>query len=614
MQLIFEKVVIHNFMSFKDEEFNLLNKSGLTLVCGKNLDIKNSKNGVGKSSLFSAILYSLFGELQYNIKNENLRNKYVKDKEMWVELTFFANNKRYTIKRSLKGKQSAIDFNEINSNGDIVLNLNRSSITETDLFIQREIINCDISVFLRTIFLSSEQNYNFFKLTPSAKRDFIEKIFNISVFGEMYSLIHKDLLKVDKEISAKQTKLIVLNRNEEEYLTRIDKFNTDKNNKLSIIKEDISNLIEKEKILLANTISNVDNSKVSEIENNISSLNSTKDEFKLKLDKLNVTLNTLIREKTKLLSEQSSKKRILENHDKILNNLCDNCIPVLKKYYNLTTIENELQAIDNEIPNILAKMEKVEDAIMKISKKLSEIENSISIEVTKLHNLIDDSVKYNSEITNIKRLIDEKQFLLNSTENEINPFNELYENNHNEITLQNSELEEISNKYNYLKFIENIVSTDTLKKFIIKDLIGLLNSKIKFYLAKLGANFECKFDEDMNCDFITQGGSYDYQNFSSGEQMRLMIASCFAFKDFMQTRNNFQSNILVLDEFIDSGIDSLAINGVIKILKEFAKLHKQNIYVISHRTGDLDNSVFDSIIQIEKKNNISNVKYLENEK
>jgi ABC-type multidrug transport system ATPase subunit len=93
-----------------------------------------------------------------------------------------------------------------------------------------------------------------------------------------------------------------------------------------------------------------------------------------------------------------------------------------------------------------------------------------------------------------------------------------------------------------------------------------------------------------------------------------MIASCFAFKDFMQTRNNFQSNILVLDEFIDSGIDSLAINGVIKILKEFVKRNKQNIYVISHRTGDLDNSVFDTIIQIEKKNNLSTVKYLNNEK
>ena len=42
----------------------------------------------------------------------------------------------------------------------------------------------------------------------------------------------------------------------------------------------------------------------------------------------------------------------------------------------------------------------------------------------------------------------------------------------------------------------------------------------------------------------------------------------------MQTRNNFQSNILILDEFIDSGIDSLAIDGVVKILREFTKLNK----------------------------------------
>ena len=182
MQLIFEKLKIHNFMSFKDQEFDLNENRGLTLVCGKNLDIKNSKNGVGKSTLFSAILYALFGELQYNIKNENLRNKYVNDKEMWVEIIFNINEKRYSLKRSLKGKQSILDFKEIDSCENTLTDLNISSILETDTFIQREIINCDISVFLRTIFLSSEQNYNFFKLSPSAKRDFIEKIFNISIY------------------------------------------------------------------------------------------------------------------------------------------------------------------------------------------------------------------------------------------------------------------------------------------------------------------------------------------------------------------------------------------------------------------------------------------------
>lgn len=614
MQLIFEKLKIHNFMSFKDQEFNLNENRGLTLVCGKNLDIKNSKNGVGKSTLFSAILYALFGELQYTIKNENLRNKYVNDKEMWVEIIFNINKKRYSLKRSLKGKQTIIDFKEIDSCENILADLNRSSILETDTFIQREIINCDISVFLRTIFLSSEQNYNFFKLSPSAKRDFIEKIFNISIFGEMYTLIHRDLLKTDKEITSSQNKLIVLNRNEEQYNELLEKFNNEKTSKINIIKEDIKNLLSKEKELLNISIENVDSNKVSEIENKIDILNNNKSENLSKINKLNENLHTLLRTKTKYLAEIESKKKIINSHEQILSELCNDCNTVFKKYYSLDKINSEIDSIENTLPSIEEKISKINTTIEKFSSQNNKIENDISIEVNNLHALIDDSNKFKHELSSVKKSIDEKNILLNNTENEINPYTKLFENNHNEIISENTLLEEISNKYNYLKFIENIVSADTLKKFIIKDLIGLLNIKIKYYLAKLGANFQCIFDENMNCDFITQGGSYDYQNFSSGEQMRLMIAACFAFKDFMQTRNNFQSNILILDEFIDSGIDSLAIDGVVKILREFTKLNKQTIYVISHRTGDLDNSVFDSIIQIEKKNNISVVKYLENEK
>jgi len=37
----------------------------------------------------------------------------------------------------------------------------------------------------------------------------------------------------------------------------------------------------------------------------------------------------------------------------------------------------------------------------------------------------------------------------------------------------------MSDEYKYLKFAESIVAQDTLRKFIIKDLVGLLNNKLK---------------------------------------------------------------------------------------------------------------------------------------
>ena len=49
----------------------------------------------------------------------------------------------------------------------------------------------------------------------------------------------------------------------------------------------------------------------------------------------------------------------------------------------------------------------------------------------------------------------------------------------------------------YLKFAESIVSQETIRKFIIKDLVVLLNNKVKTYLTKLGSNFYVEFDAEQ---------------------------------------------------------------------------------------------------------------------
>lgn len=194
---------------------------------------------------------------------------------------------------------------------------------------------------------------------------------------------------------------------------------------------------------------------------------------------------------------------------------------------------------------------------------------------------------------------------------EANPYSALLESNNAELAAESKCLAEVSEKYKYLKFAENIVSQDTIRKFIISDLIGLLNSKIRSYLSKFGAKYYVTFDSDMNYEFKTEGGTYEYDNFSSGERARIMIASCFAFRDFMRIKNNLSSNILVLDEFIDGAIDSLAIESILDILKDFSKNWSQSIYVISHRKEALASDNFSSIIQIQKTDNISKICYLD---
>ena len=61
MRIDIQRIEIHNFMSFGDEVFDFSMYDGMSLITGKNNDIPNSKNGCGKSALFSALLYGLYG-------------------------------------------------------------------------------------------------------------------------------------------------------------------------------------------------------------------------------------------------------------------------------------------------------------------------------------------------------------------------------------------------------------------------------------------------------------------------------------------------------------------------------------------------------------------------
>jgi hypothetical protein len=54
------------------------------------------------------------------------------------------------------------------------------------------------------------------------KKDFIEKLFDIAVFGEMYNNIHRDVLDFDKQLLAIQNKIMVINRYLDDYKVQIE--------------------------------------------------------------------------------------------------------------------------------------------------------------------------------------------------------------------------------------------------------------------------------------------------------------------------------------------------------------------------------------------------------
>ena len=146
-----------------------------------------------------------------------------------------------------------------------------------------------------------------------------------------------------------------------------------------------------------------------------------------------------------------------------------------------------------------------------------------------------------------------------------------------------------------------------VKRFIIKDIVKLLNSLIQKYLNEIGAEYLVYFDESFDFKFITMNGECEFSNFSTGERQRIQIATILAFRDLI-LNGKINSNIFVIDEFLDSGIDAIAIKNILTILNKKSIESNQNIFIISHRQETTESVVFNHIIEVVKENGMSTLK------
>lgn len=241
MRIEFKRIEMRNFMAFAEEAFDFNACKGMSLVQGRNNDIPGAKNGCGKSQMFLSLLYVLFGQLQSKVKNENLVSKYTSDKDMDLVLSFSVDGIDYKVRRGLiKGKSSYLELSR-EENG-VEVDMTKSTIPETQAFIEKELLHCDVSIFLRTILLTADQTYNFYMLKKADKKEFVEKLFDISIFEDMHRAMHKDVLSLEKDAVACQNRLMVLNKSLEDYSVRGEKHEESRRAKLKVINESIVSL------------------------------------------------------------------------------------------------------------------------------------------------------------------------------------------------------------------------------------------------------------------------------------------------------------------------------------------------------------------------------------
>ena len=232
-----KKLTIQAFGPFKgkeviDFESKKIN-SGLLLISGD--------TGAGKTSIFDAICFALYGEASVEVrKNNSLRSDFAsEDTDTYVELEFYHNNKLYIIKRSPEyyrkskrgeGYTKQSPTAEFNINGR---NETKSTIVTKEI---ESLLGLDYKQFHQVCMLSQGEFTKFLLATSEEKTSIFRKIFNTDI----YSLL-MDKLKDNLYLMQQSFDIIKMNIEKERNKLEIDYSYLSDDELVKKLNEDIKN-------------------------------------------------------------------------------------------------------------------------------------------------------------------------------------------------------------------------------------------------------------------------------------------------------------------------------------------------------------------------------------
>ena len=138
---------------------------------------------------------------------------------------------------------------------------------------------------------------------------------------------------------------------------------------------------------------------------------------------------------------------------------------------------------------------------------------------------------------------------------------------------------------------------NSFKKYFINKTIDMFNEKINTFLPFFfDDEIEIKFDKNLNDSIVFRGKETDFEELSSGEKTRAELCVIFSLYFMVQSLFGCGTNLLVVDELLDRGLDAKGIKASKNILDDISK--ESSVFVVTHR-DDLK-EMFTSILTVYK--------------
>ena len=560
----FTKVRWKNFMSFGNQMTEVaVDNASTTLIIGE--------NGAGKSTLLDAICYALYAKSFRNVAPTSMINS-INNKECVAEVEFKVGSKYYRVQRKMKpgGFNMWCDGEPI---------LAGSSHKEHQAVLEDKILKMRFTTFKQVVLLGSANHMPFMMLPTHQRRQIVEDLLDIQVFGVM-----NDLLRIrqsenrstiqdtshNKEMTGQKIRLV------SSHIDGLQKQKDDYLDKQKGLIDDTKNKIKEEQDFIE-----AYRTKNDEIARDIAGLAPNPD----KIDSISDLLY-------KLRSNIEGHKKSLDFfHD---TDSCPTCQQELGEEIRTTKVTEYQGKIDEQ-----------SGAIESLQKQQSDLQT-----VVERHTQLTDRMnKHLEKIDGHKRNISLLQEQIDRFESDTTSadFSELKDKQKElekaEKLLANldQEYKDLVHQKHLFDLASKLLKDDGVKAQIIKQYIPVINKTCNTYLQRMG--LPIRFDLDEQFREVVRSRYQDefkYESFSMGERQRIDLAMLLTWRAIAKSRNSASTNLLILDETFDSSLD---MNGTDELIKILYDMTGSNIIVISHKMGDSDK--FSRTIQAKKKGNFS---------
>ncbi len=566
--ITFEKIRWKNFLATGDHFTEIeLDSDRSTLIIGT--------NGAGKSTILDAITFVLFNKPFRKVTKGQLVNT-INEKGTVVEIEFTTHGRKYLVRRQMKPAKF-----EIFENNELVDQ--DAANRDYQKHLEQTILKLNFKSFTQVVILGSSTFVPFMQLNASVRREVVEDLLDIQIFGVMNTLL-KDRIKEAQDKGRDCDHLLaVAEERIETQQSHINKLTAINEERVKEKEDTIEN--NKDLIKKYNKDAKAVEFKIKKQEPEIDNYKNVKKDLE-KLKGLRI----------KIESRQASLIKELKFFTS--NEVCPTCTQPI----NIEFKEQKCNSLDtesNKYSEGLVKLESQIDTTLKDVDKLEELNGYIFTLKNNLNNLERDVLKIEKDNLKLEKQIKSLTEEQPNMKDEYQTLTSLKEQ-FKKVEEDCSGINKVLDEYTAVSYM---LKDSGIKSKVINKYIPIFNTLINKYLQSMDFFVNFTLDEEFNEVIRSRfRDQFSYASFSEGEKQKIDLALLFTWREVARMKNSAATNLLILDEVFDSSLDDSSTQELLKILRDLGST--TNVFVISHK-GEILQDKFMRTLKFEKLNDFS---------